>query len=87
MGFPGGCPQFQKLELFVGPIPKAAKRSLTDDDLRRPGDEAKLPAVSKRWRIDYDAPLSSFIDRARHLHFLLEQRQLPGGTSTKAGDE
>ena len=87
VGFPGGCPQFQQLESFVGLLSRATKSSLTNDDLGRPGEEAKLPPVSKRQRIGYDAPLSAFIDRANHLSFLVEHQRLPDGTPTQASDE
>ena len=87
IGFPGGCPQFHNLESYVESLSRATNLSLTNDDLGRPGDEEKLPPVSKRWRIGYDAPLSTFIDRARHLNFLLEQRRLPDKTSSHPGDE
>jgi transcriptional regulator with XRE-family HTH domain len=82
IGFPGGCPQFQTLESFIGSLSRARKLPLRNDDLGRPGDEEKLPPVSKRWHISYDGPLSSFIERARHLNSLLEQRSLPDKTST-----
>lgn len=85
--FPGGCRQLQNLESFVGPLSKATNLTLTNDDLGRPGVEEMLPPVSKRWRISYDAPLSSFIERARHLNYLLEKRRLPNRTSTLPGDE
>jgi transcriptional regulator with XRE-family HTH domain len=87
VGFPGGCRRIQDLESFVGSLSKATNLSLTNDDLGRPGDEETLPPVSKRWRISYDLPLSSFIDRARRLNYLLEQRRLPDRTSTPYGDE
>jgi transcriptional regulator with XRE-family HTH domain len=76
VGFPGGCPQFQKLESFVGSLSRATSLSLADDGLGRPSEAGALPAVSKRWRIGYDAPLASFIERAVHLNSLLEQRRL-----------
>jgi transcriptional regulator with XRE-family HTH domain len=85
-GFPGGCPQQKKLESFVGPLSKA-KLPLTNDDLGRPGDEQKLPPVSRRWMISYDAPLASFFERAKRLNFQMEQRHLAEHTSTQASNE
>ncbi len=85
-GFPGGCPQRKNLESFIGPLSKA-KLPLTNDDLGRPGKEHALPPVSKRWRISYDAPLSAFAERAKHLNFQLEQRRLSQHTSTQPSDE
>jgi transcriptional regulator with XRE-family HTH domain len=73
-GFPGGCPQQKHLEEFVGPLSQA-NLSLTNDDLGHPGEEATLPPVSKRWKISYDAPLKAFMERAQHLHRLLEQQR------------
>ncbi|CAN5400761.1 hypothetical protein BH10PLA2_BH10PLA2_14390 [soil metagenome] len=87
IGFPGGCPQFRRLESFVGPLWSRLKLSLTEDDLGRPGETQVIPPVSKRWHIGYDAPLASFIDRAVHLNSLLEQRPLPDKTSTQPGDD
>ena len=73
-GFPGGCLQTENLESFVEPLTKATNLTLRNDDLGRPGDEERLPPVSKRWRISYDAPLSSFINRATELNSLLERQ-------------
>ena len=85
-GFPGGCPQFKSLESFVGPLSQA-KPSLTNDDLGRPGEVSALPPVSKRWMIGYDAPLSAFVERAKHLNFELRQGRLSQDTSTRGSDE
>lgn len=70
-GFPGGCPQRWNLEAFVEEM-RNAKMSWLPDDLGRPGEEAGLPPVSKRWKITYAAPLSTFRERAQHLHALRE---------------
>jgi hypothetical protein len=65
-----------------------AKLPLTKDDLGRPGEENALPPVSKRWRISYAAPLSAFIERAKHLSLQLEkQGRLSQDTSTESGHE
>jgi len=86
IGFPGGCPQHERLEFFVGPLSKA-KLTLTNDDLGRPGDKQQLPPVSKRWKISYDAPLSSFVERAKHLNLQLEQAHSYKNASTEPSDE
>jgi transcriptional regulator with XRE-family HTH domain len=85
-GFPGGCPQYKNLESFVGSLAKA-NLPLTNDDLGRPGDEQKLPPVSRRWMISYDAPVASFVERAKRLKFQLEQRHLSEHTSLQPSDE
>jgi transcriptional regulator with XRE-family HTH domain len=72
-GFPGGCPQRKSLESFIGSLSKA-KLPLAKDDLGRPGEENALPPVSKRWMISYAAPLSAFIERAKHLNLQLEEQ-------------
>jgi transcriptional regulator with XRE-family HTH domain len=85
-GFPGSCPQYEQLEKFVGPLSKA-RLPLKNDDLGRPGEEGNLPPVSKRWMITYDAPLSSFIERASHLlSFQLKQRRLTKQASNHSND-
>lgn len=86
MGFPGGCPQQKQLEAFVGALQKA-KLQLTNDDLGRPGEERTLPPVSKRWMISYDAPLSTFVERAKRLSSQLEQQRLSEPSSSRPGDE
>lgn len=86
MGFPGGCPGYKNLELFVGPLSRA-NLLLKSDDLGRPGEEGNLPPVSKRWKISYDAPLAAFVERAKHLNVQLEQRRLSKRASTESRDE
>jgi transcriptional regulator with XRE-family HTH domain len=85
-GFPGGCPQRKNLESFIGPLSKA-KLKLTNDDLGRPGKESALPPVSKRWMISYDAPLSAFDERAKHLISQLQHRRLSRDIPTQRSDE
>jgi hypothetical protein len=86
LGFPGGCPGHKNLELFVGALSKA-KLLLKSDDLGRPGEEGNLPPVSKRWKINYDAPLSAFVERAKHLNAQLEQRRLSKQTFSESSGE
>ena len=66
-GFPGGCPAQKHLEVFVTDFSRQAKPSLRNDDLGRPGEATSLPPVSKRWKISYAAPLSTFLSRAKLL--------------------
>jgi hypothetical protein len=84
-GFKGGCPQRQALEVFVGSW--SANVPTREDDLGRPAEGDDLPPVSKRWKIRYDAPLSAFVERARHLQSLREQRRTTSGPSTPSSDE
>ncbi len=74
-GFPGGCPQRENLEKFITPLSRA-NMSLTPDDLGRPGDGQTTPPVSKRWMINYGAPLAAFAERAERLHLLRDRRRL-----------
>jgi hypothetical protein len=85
-GFPGGCPQRRHLEALVK-WESARKRFLHEDDLGRPATGDLLPPVWKRWKITYDAPLSVFVERARHLQSLLEQRRSRAEVSPQANDE
>jgi transcriptional regulator with XRE-family HTH domain len=64
-GFPGGCLQTQELEAFLRMWP--SPRSSQVDDLGHPGDDATVPPVSKRWKINYPAQLSDFHERAKNL--------------------
>lgn len=66
-GFPGGCLHPRELEVFIRWWYKRLPSSRADD-LGRPATGTALPPVSKRWKITYDAPLSAFAERARHLH-------------------
>jgi transcriptional regulator with XRE-family HTH domain len=65
-GFPGGCRK-RPLERFTRIIPRAAPELDAWDSLGRP--MAKLPTspIWKRWRINYDADLVRFEQRARDL--------------------
>src|SRR5262249_14538591 len=73
-GFPGGCPQRRQLEAYVRWWSKHPTQPARVDDLGRPAEGSDLPPVSKRWKITYDAPLSAFVERARHLQSLRERR-------------
>lgn len=70
-GFPGGCREQRKLELFV----EWATPRAEDDSLGHPVDDAKKrPPVSKRWKVTYAADLSTFKERAEQLRALLQRR-------------
>jgi transcriptional regulator with XRE-family HTH domain len=84
-GFPGGCPGCKSLELFLAPLSRAKLR-LTNDDLGRPGDDSAIPPVSKRWKIRYDATLSVFIERAKHLSSLSDRPRLPPTPEARCRD-
>ena len=71
-GFPGGCPQQLALESFIRPF-VGGKAPTHEDALGHPATGTAVPPFSKRWKITYDAPLSSFVERARHLHSLRER--------------
>jgi transcriptional regulator with XRE-family HTH domain len=86
-GFPGGCPQRRELERYVWWWSKHPTQPAQEDDLGRPAVGDDLPPVSKRWKIKYDAPLSAFVERARHLQSLREQRRLTSNFSTRPSDE
>ena len=70
-GFPGGCPQGRELEWFVRWWKK--RPPTHEDDLGRPSSGNDLPPAWKRWKITYDAPLSTFVERAKHLQALRER--------------
>jgi len=73
IGFPGGCPQYAGLEDFVGRLARA-RIDLKNDDLGRPANADELPIPSKRWKISYDAQVSTFVERAERLHHLKRSR-------------
>jgi transcriptional regulator with XRE-family HTH domain len=85
-GFPGGCPQLRSLESFVESMSKANLQQ-RNDDLGRPGEKSTLPAVSRRWRIHYDAPLAVFVERAERLNLQLRQGRSPSDAATQHSDE
>jgi transcriptional regulator with XRE-family HTH domain len=72
-GFPGGCPEKRKLELFI----EWAGAPSEEDSLGHPATDGLLPPVWKRWKITYAATLSAFRERAEHLWRLGEPRRLP----------
>ena len=73
-GFPGGCRK-ESLTRFAGRIPAPPPASETWDSLGRPMAHTPTSPIWKRWRINYDADLSQFEQRARHLDELRKERR------------
>ena len=65
-GFPGGCRK-EPLARFTQMIPAPSPESDEWDSLGRPMVGAPTSPIWKRWRINYDADLTQFEQRARHL--------------------
>jgi hypothetical protein len=86
-GFPGGCPHRRELEKCVRWWSKHSTQFAETDDLGRPAPGDDLPPVWKRWKIRYDASLSAFVDRARHLRSLREQQCSPADPSKETRDD
>jgi transcriptional regulator with XRE-family HTH domain len=86
-GFPGGCSGRRELERYVRWWSKHPTQPAREDDLGRPARSDELPPVWRRWKITYDAPLSAFAERARHLQSLREQRPARRGPSPGSGNE
>lgn len=73
-GFPGGCRK-EPLARFTRMIPAPPPGSDGWDGLGRPMASTPSSPIWKRWRINYDADLAQFEQRARHLN---ELREAPG---------
>jgi transcriptional regulator with XRE-family HTH domain len=86
-GFPGGCPQRRALEAYVRWWSKHPTQPAREDDLGRGAAPEALGPVWKRWKIRYDAPLSAFAERARHLHSLREHRRSSPELPAQPGHE
>ena len=71
-GFPGGCRK-EALARFLRLVSSPASDQDAWDSLGRP--TARLPSspLWKRWRINYDARLDEFKERAKHLAELRKQ--------------
>jgi transcriptional regulator with XRE-family HTH domain len=65
-GFPGGCRK-RPLERLTRIVPAPAAGSDAWDSLGRPMAKRPSSPIWKRWRINYDADLAQFKQRARHL--------------------
>lgn len=65
-GFPGGC-QREPLARFTRMVPAPSPGSDNWDGLGRSMVGAPRSPIWKRWRISYDADLTQFEQRARHL--------------------
>lgn len=73
-GFPGGCHKDPLARFLDG----AARpdESRVWDSLGKPSAETPRSPIWRRWRINYDAGLAQFQERAEHLHWL--RTQSPG---------
>ena len=78
-GFPGGCRK-DALARFTKMIPLSTPGSDAWDSLGHPMTGTPASPIWKRWRIRYDADLTQFEQRARHLD---ELRRNPGGSQRK----
>jgi transcriptional regulator with XRE-family HTH domain len=67
-GFPGGCRR-GPLERFLR-VTDLPSESEAWDDLGKPSAEPAASPLWRRWRIVYDADLTQFRDRAKHLDSL-----------------
>ena len=70
-GFPGGCRK-ETLARFTRMVPAPPPGSEAWDGLGRPMAGTPTSPIWKRWRINYDADLKQFEQRARHLDELRE---------------
>jgi len=84
-GFPGGC-RSDLLTRFLKIVRISAGGKAKWDDLGRPTAKPPTSPIWKRWRINYDADLSVFEQRARQLLDLQSQSQAAasGGPSKRA---
>jgi transcriptional regulator with XRE-family HTH domain len=74
-GFPGGCPSFSKLEIFVNEIKQDAESVNYEDTLGFDDEAGPRPPVSLRWKIRYPAQLSAFRERAERLHAFRSEKE------------
>jgi transcriptional regulator with XRE-family HTH domain len=79
-GFPGGCRQ-DPLERFIQIVSPPSERTGWDS-LGKPLAGRPVSPLWKRWKICYDARLSEFEDRARHLD---ELRRGPSAKRIRLG--
>ncbi len=84
-GFPGGC-RSDLLARFLKIVRISGGGKAEWDDLGRPTAKPPTSPIWKRWRINYDANLSVFEQRARQLLDLQSQSQAAasGGPSKRA---
>ncbi|MDQ2623044.1 MAG: helix-turn-helix domain-containing protein [Actinomycetota bacterium] len=71
-GFPGGCRRDQLVRFTQG-VPSPSPESDDWDDLGRPMTGAPTSPIWRRWRINHDADLIQFEQRAQRLDELREQ--------------
>lgn len=84
-GFPGGCRR-QSLERFIQILRRAAAGATEWDSLGRPMEQPPTSPIWKRWRINYDADLARFEQRARHLAELRGQADIHGAAGVGTQD-
>jgi transcriptional regulator with XRE-family HTH domain len=70
-GFPGGCHK-DPLARFLERIDRPDE-SRAWDSLGKPSTETPQSPIWRRWKINYDAGLAQFQERASHLHWLRTQ--------------
>jgi transcriptional regulator with XRE-family HTH domain len=75
-GFPGGCRK-EQLARFTRMISSLSPDKKVWDNLGRPMSKPPRSPLWKRWRINYDAALDEFLERAKHLDEL-RNRPLAG---------
>jgi hypothetical protein len=81
-GFPGGC-RTGSLARFTRMIASLSPEMEVWDSLGRPMSKPPTSPLWKRWRINYDAALDEFAERARHLDEL-RNRPVAGEVSSIA---
>ena len=80
-GFPGGC-RNEPLDRFTRMIRTAASGPDVWDSLGRPMANPPTSPLWRRWRINYDADLARFEQRARHLDELRRDAGTPERTAS-----
>ncbi|WP_165066269.1 helix-turn-helix domain-containing protein [Paludisphaera rhizosphaerae] len=89
-GFPGGC-RSEQLSRFARKVPAPAPGSDDWDDLGRPMEGVPKSPVWKRWRINYEADLERFEQRARDLDQTVKssgvRRRRRGGIAERTDGE
>jgi len=73
-GFPGGCPYFSNLEVFVRNLQPDLKSLDYEDSFGFENELQQRPTVSLRWRMRYPAQLSAFRERAERLHAMRAEK-------------
>lgn len=84
-GFPGGCRRDQLIH-FTQRVSAPSPESEEWDDLGRPTVDAPTSPIWRRWRINYDADLAQFKQRARRLDGLRRRAGGPSKTRDHHGE-